>query len=249
VEKYKKVAGDIKTEDGSAFYRTELETPWNFNPGQLCGYNGISCYSSTMSKAAYDFFVNMGMFVYAKNLSTRYDKSCAADVFLGVKYRIYNDKGGAGYTKNEATLPVGYSIKAESCEKLIKLLNDKSADYGTVKSFIDENVLGKMYDISVGNGWHGLAGKNEYISGNIMTRSGILVISLPYNEGWSIYIDEDGKPCRIHDYDKHRKRDTPYRNEAQNKGTWHWSGHKYSGNCGGGYILSQEKLIVRNSTL
>ena len=189
MEKYEKVAGDIKAEDGSAFYRTELETPWNFNPGQLCGYNGISYYSSTMSKTAYDFFVNMGMSVYAKNLSTRYDKSCAADAFLGVKYRINNGKDGAGYTKNEAALPIGYSIKAESCEEFVKLLNDKSADYGTVKSFIDENVLGKMYDISVGNGWHGLAGKNEYISGNIMTGSGILVISLPYNEGWSIYID------------------------------------------------------------
>lgn len=189
VEKYEKAAGDIKAEDGSAFYRTELETPWNFNPGQLCGYNGISYYSSTMSKTAYDFFVNMGMSVYAKNLSTRYDKSCAADVFLGVKYRINNDKGEVGYTKNEAALPVGYSIKAESCEKLVKLLNDKSADYGTVKNFIDENVIGEMSDISVGTGWHGLVGKNEYISGNIMTRSGILVISLPYNEGWSIYID------------------------------------------------------------
>lgn len=189
VEKYEKVAGDIKAEDGSAFYRTELETPWNFNPGQLCGYNGISYYSSTMSKAAYDFFVNMGMPVYAKNLSTRYDKSYAADVFLGVKYRINNDKDGAGYTKNEAAFPVVYSIKAESCEEFVQLLNDKSADYGTVKNFIHENVLGKMCDISVGAGWHGLAGKNEYISGNIMTRSGMLVISLPYNEGWSIYID------------------------------------------------------------
>jgi uncharacterized membrane protein YfhO len=131
----------------------------------------------------------MGMSVYAKNLSTRYDKSCAADAFLGVKYRINNGKDGAGYTKNEAALPVGYSIKAESCEEFVKLLNDKSADYGTVKNFIDENVIGEMSDISVGTGWHGLAGKNEYISGNIMTRSGILVISLPYNEGWSIYID------------------------------------------------------------
>lgn len=189
MEKYEKVAGDIKAEDGSAFYRTELETPWNFNPGQLCGYNGISYYSSTMSKTAYDFFVNMGMSVYAKNLSTRYDKSCAADAFLGVKYRINNDKDGAGYTKNEAVLPIGYSIKAESCEEFVKLLNDKSADYGMVKNFIDENVIGEMSDISVGTGWHGLVGKNEYISGNIMTRSGILVISLPYNEGWSIYID------------------------------------------------------------
>lgn len=189
MEKYEKVAGDIKAEDGSAFYRAELETPWNFNPGQLCGYNGISYYSSTMSKTAYDFFVNMGMSVYAKNLSTRYDKSCAADAFLGVKYRINNGKDGAGYTKNEAALPVGYSIKAESCEEFVKLLNDKSADYGTVKNFIDENVIGEMSDISVGTGWHGLAGKNEYISGNIMTRSGMLVISLPYNEGWSIYID------------------------------------------------------------
>ncbi len=96
---------------------------------------------------------------------------------------------GSDYKKNEAALPGGYSIKAESCEKFVKLLNDKSADYKTVKNFIDENVLGKMSDISVGTGWHGLAGKNEYISGNIMTRSGILVISLPYNEGWSIYID------------------------------------------------------------
>lgn len=85
----------------------------------------------------------MGMSVYAKNLSTRYDKSYAADVFLGVKYRINNDKEEAGYTKNAAALPVAYSIKAESCEKFVKLLNDKSADYGTVKSFIDENVLGK----------------------------------------------------------------------------------------------------------
>lgn len=118
-----------------------------------------------MSKTAYDFFVNMGMSVYAKNLSTRYDKSCAADAFLGVKYRINNGKDGAGYTKNEAALPVGYSIKAESCEEFVKLLNDKSADYGTVKNFIDENVLGEMSDISVGTGWHGLVGKMSIYRG------------------------------------------------------------------------------------
>lgn len=208
IEKYKNVAQTVEKSDNSSFYRVELERPWNFNPGQLCGYNGISYYSSTMSKAAYDFFGKAGMSVYAKNVSTRYEKSPAADAFLGVKYRIVDGEKGAYYVKNEAALPICYTIKEESIDIFVELLNNRETDYNTVQNFIHDSVLGKMNIVDKNtdlftSGRQGMSStardcdraeknnihKNEYISGHITTDDGILVISLPYNEGWEIYID------------------------------------------------------------
>lgn len=193
---YEKSAEKIRENDSFQFYRVELDTPWNFNPGQLCGYNGISYYSSTMSKDAYDFFKNIGMSVYAENLSTRYEKSPAADAFLGVKYRIVDTENGAAYVKNETALPICFTVKTGSLDALTGLLSNPDADHDTVKNFIDNNILGRMSTTessSISGKCH-IFGRNEYISGEITTDQGILLATLPYNEGWELYIDGTLQP-------------------------------------------------------
>ena len=68
------------------FYRCELMSPYNFNAGQLYGFNGISYYSSTMSADAYNFFKDAGMPIYAQNVSTRYSPNPVANAVFGVRY-------------------------------------------------------------------------------------------------------------------------------------------------------------------
>lgn len=71
--------------DNNEFYRTELASP-RYNGGQLYGYYGVSHYSSTMSGDCYNFFLKLGMDVYAKNVSTEYLPNPVLNSIFGVKY-------------------------------------------------------------------------------------------------------------------------------------------------------------------
>lgn len=73
--------------DENEFWRIELGAP-KYNGGQRYGYNGISHYSSTMSADCYDFFLRVGMSVYAENVSTEYWQNPVLNSLLGVKYVI-----------------------------------------------------------------------------------------------------------------------------------------------------------------
>ena len=64
----------------------KLAQKYRDNGGLMYGYNGISYYSSTMSKEAYDFFGRMGLPIYAKNVSTRYTSTPELDAFFSVRY-------------------------------------------------------------------------------------------------------------------------------------------------------------------
>ena len=73
--------------DENEFWRTELAAH-RYNGGQLYGYNGISHYSSTMSGACYNFFVKLGMTVYAKNVSFEYTPNPVLNSLFGIRYII-----------------------------------------------------------------------------------------------------------------------------------------------------------------
>ncbi|MBQ5973101.1 MAG: YfhO family protein, partial [Oscillospiraceae bacterium] len=75
---------------GPEFWRCEMFSPYNFNPGQLYGFPGVSWYSSTMSAGAYDFYRSIGQPIYASNVSTRYVPNPLSNALLGVRYVFDN---------------------------------------------------------------------------------------------------------------------------------------------------------------
>lgn len=117
---------DTLTPDAKAgeFWRVELISPRD-NGGQLYDYTGISYYSSTMSGDAYQFFTQLGLPIYAKNVSVRYESCPILDTLFGVRYLIgdtteydpryqhivSHDKANSssnGVIENRTALPLAY---------------------------------------------------------------------------------------------------------------------------------------------
>ncbi len=85
------IAEDYSSDESeNEFWRIELASH-RYNGGQLYGYNGISHYSSTMSGDCYNFFVQLGMSVYAKNVSIEYCQNPVLNSLFGVRYILSED--------------------------------------------------------------------------------------------------------------------------------------------------------------
>lgn len=70
-------------------YRMEIVPSWTLNPGQLYGYKGLTYYSSTMTKDAFNFYKSLGFRAYAPNVSTSYNPtSPAMNALLNLKYIV-----------------------------------------------------------------------------------------------------------------------------------------------------------------
>lgn len=107
--------------ENNEFWRTELASH-RYNGGQLYGYYGISHYSSTMSGACYNFFTQLGMSVYAKNVSIEYIPNPVLNSLFGVRYiasaentpdEVSETAGTAGsmyVLENKAVLPLFYVV-------------------------------------------------------------------------------------------------------------------------------------------
>ena len=101
------------------FWRIEL-SDHRYNGGQLYGYNGISHYSSTMSGDCYNFFIKLGMSVYARNVSTEYIPNPVLNSLFGIRYIVSTspvtdevsvNAGQSGHLyihENQAVLPLFY---------------------------------------------------------------------------------------------------------------------------------------------
>ncbi|HHT25062.1 MAG TPA: YfhO family protein [Clostridiaceae bacterium] len=72
------------------FYRMEFIFPQH-NQGLRYGYNGIGYYSSLMSKSCYDFFQNIGMEVYAENVSVNYVPNKYLNNLFSIRYLIQKE--------------------------------------------------------------------------------------------------------------------------------------------------------------
>ncbi len=103
------------------FWRIELKDH-RYNGGQLYGYNGISHYSSTMSGDCYNFFLQLGMSKYAKNVSSEYIPNPVLNSLFAVRYiispssstdEVSENTGMAGNLyihENTAWLPLFYVV-------------------------------------------------------------------------------------------------------------------------------------------
>ncbi len=98
------------------FYRTELLS-YRDNGGQLYGFYGISFYSSLMSGDAYQFFTRLGVGIYARNVSTRYEDPQSMPLLndlFAVRYLLSDD---GTLIENEDALPLLFACSASVLPK------------------------------------------------------------------------------------------------------------------------------------
>lgn len=185
----KECTADIEKDD---FFRVELCEPYNFNEGQLCGYNGISHYSSTMSEAEYNFFGRLGMPIYARNVSSRYQPEPGADALLGVKYLIGWEDGAYALKEKENYLALAFTVDESECGQFLDSMLLGNLSEKEVAELISAKVTGELEIDEY---------KNSRISGFITTEGGMLITTLPDEGGWDIFIDgEKQEIIRLFDY-------------------------------------------------
>lgn len=177
------------------FFRAEFTSSKKNNSGLQYGYNGIAYYSSTMSGAAYDFFQNLGMPRYAKNVSTHYEHSEILDALFAVKYIIEED--GKTITENKNRLSLAF--KAD--EAVLDF--DIAADKGVILQQKLWDAVCGADNLSVEEGIRRLSASQMSITDFSASRiegviscdsSGVLFTSIPDDGGWRVYIDGERVP-------------------------------------------------------
>ncbi len=193
LQKYESVMETFTAlDDGDTFARMEWTDVKKNNYPQQYNYKGISYYSSTMSGAAYDFFQQTGMDKYAKNVSVRYKQSEILNAVFSVKYIMSGEHGGT-VTENEKALSLGFV-----CSESIYVFEPseiKKPELG--QQLLWDCLCGKNFT-SFSEGFS-LLSKNQmditlfdtdYIEGTLKSdRDGVFFTSIPYDEGWEIFID------------------------------------------------------------
>lgn len=200
LQKYESVMENFTTlDDEDTFARMEWADVKKNNYPQQYGYKGISYYSSTMSGDAYDFFQQIGMDRYAKNVSVRYKQSDILNALFSVKYIMSGEHGGK-ITENDKALSLGFVCaesvyvfepsqikKTELGQQLLwDCLCDKSfTSFSEGYSLLSKNQL----EISLFD--------TDYIEGTLHSdRNGVFFTSIPYDEGWEIIIDGESKETK-----------------------------------------------------
>ncbi len=177
-------------DDGDIFARLAWTDEKKNNYPQQYNYNGICYYSSTMSGDAYEFFQNLGMERYAKNVSTRYNQSDILNALFGIRYILEED--GETITVNDNALPLAFL--SDSAVKGIDLYEFQKGKEAQTALW-DSVVLSESdFDIQISelkaNGINLTYFDTDKIKGNITCeKDGTLLTSLPYDGGWSIFID------------------------------------------------------------
>lgn len=179
-------------DDEDIFSRLAWTDEKKNNYPQQYNYNGICYYSSTMSGDAYEFFQNLGMERYAKNVSTRYNQSDILNALFGIRYILEED--GETITVNENALPLAFL--ADSAVKKVELSEFNKGEEAQ-KALWESVVLSESdFDAQVSelkaNGINLTYFDTDIIKGNITCeKDGTLLTSLPYDGGWQIFIDGD----------------------------------------------------------
>ena len=134
------------------FYRTDIYENWTFDSPLLYNMNGTTYYSSTMSGSAYNFFKNMGMRIYAKNVSAIYiPYSPIVNSLFAVKYvanrnmislpygmSSVEDLGNVTVVENELCLPIAFVCDAGVKEWTA----DETASYLEIQNSFFNSITG-----------------------------------------------------------------------------------------------------------
>lgn len=188
----------------TGFYRMERAVPYNLNSGQLYGYQGITYYSSTLKKAAYDFFDRLGQDAYA-DLIVKYYSSPITNALFGVRYIlcmeeglpsdenlvVIEQQGKITVMENQSCLPLAfmadsgietfdvtkYSELALPREILCSLCGRETGISEAVEQLGQSPFVIESFE-------------NTKICGTVTCdKDGILFTSIPQDKGWSVFVD------------------------------------------------------------
>lgn len=188
----------------TGFYRMERAVPYNLNSGQLYGYQGITYYSSTLKKAAYDFFDRLGQDAYA-DLIVKYYSSPITNALFGVRYIlcmeeglpsdenlvVIEQQGKITVMENQSCLPLAfmadsgietfdvtkYSELALPREILCSLCGREAGISEAVEQLGQSPFVIESFE-------------NTKISGTVTCdKDGVLFTSIPQDKGWSVFVD------------------------------------------------------------
>lgn len=188
----------------TGFYRMERAVPYNLNSGQLYGYQGITYYSSTLKKAAYDFFDRLGQDAYA-DLIVKYYSSPITNALFGVRYIlcmeeglpsdenlvVIEQQGKITVMENQSCLPLAfmadsgietfdvtkYSELALPREILCSLCGRETGISEAVEQLRQSPFVIESFE-------------NTKICGTVTCdKDGILFTSIPQDKGWSVFVD------------------------------------------------------------
>ena len=191
LQRFDNVMQDFTKLDDEEFVRMEFQQEKKNNGPQQYHYSGISYYSSTMSKDAYEFFQKLGFERYARNVSVYYKSDDITDNIFSVRYLIEKDRKTIIENKNALPLAfvadddiLGYSPaeyeNSEKCREKFwqSLTGEKDIDLSPdVKKLKGSGLNITQFD-------------TDLIKGTIdCKKDGILFTSIPYDEGWSFYIN------------------------------------------------------------
>lgn len=185
----------VTLDDEKDFMRTEWADVNKNNYPQQYSYKGITYYSSTMSADAYNFFQQLGIPRYAKNVSVYYYQSEIRNALFGIEYVMQED---GTVRHNENALPLGF----------VAHKNILSFDlYAQSASTATETAL---WLALTGEYLPNIPAQAEKLKGRGMTltdfdtdrfsgtvnseEDGVLLFTIAHDGGWRLYIDGEEVP-------------------------------------------------------
>ena len=183
-------------EDKELFSRVEWADVNKNNYPQQYSYKGVTYYSSTMSGDAYNFFQQLGIPRYAKNVSVYYYQSDITNALFGLDYVMQPD--GITVYHNQYALPLGFVAEREvldfelyaqekgaATQKALwlSLTGEKELDLETqAKKLQSQGVEITLFD-------------TDRIEGTVTAeKDGVLLFTIPFDGGWSLKIDGEKIP-------------------------------------------------------
>jgi len=183
-------------EDKELFSRVEWADVNKNNYPQQYSYKGVTYYSSTMSGDAYNFFQQLGIPRYAKNVSVYYYQSDITNALFGLDYVMQPD--GITVHHNQYALPLGFVAEREvldfdlyaqekgaATQKALwlSLTGEKELDLETqAKKLQSQGMEITFFD-------------TDRIEGTVTAeKDGVLLFTIPFDGGWTLKIDGEKIP-------------------------------------------------------
>ena len=169
-----------------------------------------------MSAEAYDFFKNIGMDVYAQNVSTLYKPTNILNMLFGVRYlhaynadipenlyldllEIVDTDTGVSIYENRYCLPLAFAASRDALSLDMDGLSGRPSQNEMLRTLLGE-AKGTTYrteaDIADAYGTLAAGGmqitkfENDHIIGTVKSEGdSLLFTSIPADGGWTVYVD------------------------------------------------------------
>lgn len=197
IRRYDSTVTQLATlEDKSVFTRVEWADVNKNNYPQQYSYKGVTYYSSTMSGDAYNFFQQLGIPRYAKNVSVYYYQSDITNALFGIEYVMQSD--GITVVHNQYALPLGFvadesvlefdlyaQAKGDETQKALWLSLTGEAQVDIPSQA--EKLKAQGVEISLFD--------TDRIEGTVTAESdGVLLFTIPCDGGWTLKVDGEKVP-------------------------------------------------------